>query len=53
MIFETDFPDRTGFQKRNVPFFTHRYPLPGKPGVFHKPVMLVQGYITIAPFSLM
>jgi len=53
MIFGIDFPDKTGFQKRNVPFFAHRYPLPGKPEFFHKPVMLTHGYITIPPFSLM
>ena len=34
MIFEIDFPDKTGFQRQNMPFFAHRHPLPGKPGFF-------------------
>ena len=34
MIFEIDLPEKAGFQKRNMPFFARRYPLPGKPGFF-------------------
>jgi len=31
MVFEVDFPDKTGSQRQNMPFFEHRYPLPRKP----------------------
>jgi len=53
MIFEIDFPDKTGFQRQNMRFFAHRYPLPWKAAFFHKLVMMLQSYITIPPFLLM
>jgi len=34
MIFEINLPEKAGFQKRNMPFFARRYPLPGKPELF-------------------
>jgi len=32
MIFEIDFPDKTGFQKQNMLFFARKYPLPVESG---------------------
>ena len=34
MIFEIDLREKAGFQERNMPFFAHRYPLPGIPEFF-------------------